>query len=250
MHEKSNTLAIVSVIGLIIIIIVMATANKPVVNVGSETQRDKLSVSGNAELTVSPDEATIHLNILTDADTAKQAQDNNKEISNKVIAALKKAGIKEANIETTNYFLHKRTEWDSDSRKSVEVGYRLTHTLKVTTTDIEDVGKLTDTAVSAGANGVDRITFGLTKETEQEVRDQALEKASLAAKEKAKSIASTVGVKLGTISSIQESNYNYLPFEYSPRVTMELAEAAAGDSKIAPKKVEVRSTISLVFNIN
>ena len=157
-------------------------------------------------------------------------------------------GIKTGDIETSNYNLRKKTEWDPDTRKNVDKGYMLTHTLKVTTDDIDKAGKIVDTAVDSGANGVDRISFGLTKETEKEVRAEALEKASLAAKEKAQSITSTLNLRLGKITSIQESNFYYTPYDYAPKAVF--AGAEMEETVVQPQKVDVRSNINLVFEIN
>ncbi len=251
MKEKHHLLPTIIIVGLIIALIVVSINNKPVVNVGegAGVKQDTLSVAGNAELTVEPDKAELYVTILTEGKTAKEAQDENKAKANKVINALRRQGITDKNIETYYYNLRKKTEWDPVSRKNVDKGYMLTHTLKVTSTNIDKAGKLVDTAIDAGANGVDRISFGLTDETEKKVRAEALKKASENAKEKAESITTSLNIKLGKITSIQESNVYYTPFEYAPRaagVEMAIAE----ETPIQPQKVEVRSNINLVFEIN
>ena len=254
MEGKHHKYGFLIIVALLVAILVMSMNNTPVVNITGtgQLQRNTMSVSGNAELEVAPDKATVYINILTDGVTAKQAQDENKQKSNAVTAALKSAGIKSDDIETSNYFLHKKTEWDPETRKSIDDRYRLTHTLKVTTTDIDDVGTLLDTAVDAGANGVDRVSFGLTKTLEAKVRDDALKKAAVAAKDKAKSIASSTGVTLGKITSIQENNFYFRAFEY-PVAEMAVSSLARGmedSSKISPQNVQVQSAISVVYEIS
>ncbi len=214
MKEKHNMLTMIIIIGLIIALIIVSVNNKPVVNVGEGAgiQKDTLSVSGNAELTVAPDQAILYVTVLTEGVTAKETQDQNKANANSVIRALKLQGIDDKDIETSTYNLRKKIEWDPVTRKNVDKGYMLTHTLKVTTTKIDKVGNLVDVAINAGANGVDRISFGLTKETEKEVRAEALTKASKAAKEKAESIATSLNLRLGKITSIQESNFYYASY--------------------------------------
>lgn len=249
MKEKHNMLTMVIIIGLIIALIIVSLSNRPVVNVGegAGVQKDTLSVSGNAELTVEPDQAVLYVTVLTEGKTAKEAQDQNKANANSVIRALILQGISDKDIETSTYNLRKKTEWDPVTRKNVDKGYMLTHTLKVTTTKIDKAGNLVDTAINAGANGVDMISFGLTKETEKKVRAEALEKASEAAKEKAESIAKSLNLRLGKITSIQESNVYYASYDYAPKaVGIEMA----GETQIQPQKVDVTSSISLVFEIN
>jgi len=246
MKEKHHGIAIITIIGLIIALIVVSIGNK---NTGIEPTKNTLSVSGNAELTVAPDQAILYVTILTEGSTAKEAQDENKVTANKVIDVLKKSGIKNEDIETDNYYLAKKTEWDPALQKVVDKGYMLTHTLKVTTTKIDKAGNLVGSAVNAGANGVERISFGLTKETEKKVRDEALMKASENAKGKAESITKALGVRLGKISSIQESNFYYTPYEYARASGLEKA-VMAEEIQIQPQKVEVMSNINLIFEIN
>ena len=89
----------------------------------------------------------------------------------------------------------------------------------------------------------------MTKETEKKVRDEALMKASENAKGKAESITKALGVRLGKISSIQESNFYYTPYEYARASGLEKA-VMAEEIQIQPQKVEVMSNINLIFEIN
>ncbi len=243
--DKPNLLGIVAIVGLIVAVIVMAVKPNSAVN-------ENMAVSGNAELSVSPDQAEVYINVVSEALTAGEAQTANKEISNKVIAALKNLGIDEKNIETSNYYLSKKQEWEYKEQKYTEKGYILTHTLKVTTTDVQNVGKFVDAAVGAGANGIDRINFGLTKATEKDVRAQALVKATQAAKEKAQSLAETAGVKLGKVTGISESNFYYTPYVYNVRNNYDAGAGIAMDEaeSISPQKVDVTSSVQITYAIN
>jgi len=205
-----------------------------------------LYVSGNSQISVVPDKATIMMSIVTEGKTAALAQSENKNIANQVIADLKKAGVADEDIETSQYVIEKVYEWNKSLEKSVETGYRASHTLKVTTKNMDNVGSLIDTAISSGANEVNSVSFGLTKEKEKEVRSQALTLATTAAKEKAQNIASTAGVTLGTVLSISESYY-YSPAVYNVRA--ESGGYAKDSTAISPMKVEVTGTISMTYEI-
>ncbi|MFH0875633.1 MAG: SIMPL domain-containing protein [archaeon] len=237
--EKS-IVSFAAIIGLVAIVLVLIM-QKPELNVPT------ISVSGTSELTVSPDKAELYLTILTEGTTADVTQANNSKLSDAVIAALQSAGIAKKDIETSNYYLAKRQEWDNKEEKMVDKGYMLTHTLKVTTIDIENVGKYVDTAITAGANGVERIEFGLTKETEKTVKANALALATVAAKEKAASIAKTAGVTLGKITSITESNFYYTP--YSVNAGGNYAKDMMAESIIPPQKVDVTTSITLAYEL-
>ena len=64
-------------------------------------QVNKISVSGDAETEVMPDEAVIRLSVVSEGKDAETVQDENSEKMNAVMEALKKAGVKEDEIETT-----------------------------------------------------------------------------------------------------------------------------------------------------
>jgi uncharacterized protein YggE len=244
------------IVGLMVVLVVMLGFNisrtiefSPVLNVqpSENMLRNTLTVTGRAELTFSPDEAWVYLSIVTEDLDAKKAQDDNRVIANAVIDAIKMWGVSASDIETETYSLSKIQDWDPDLRKYIDKGYRLTHTIKVTTTRINDLGDLVDTAVGAGANQVQRVTFTLSDQSERSARDEALKKAAEPAKEKAQLLATSTGATLGEITHIQEQDFYYTPFEYRGADLMEAA--AAAPTTISPEKVEIRSTVQLIFEI-
>lgn len=243
-HKKAEIVNTVAILGLVIALLISVVGYK-----FNSEQRNTLSVSGTSELTVVPDEAQVFFNVITDEKNAKDAQIKNKELTTSVMDALKNHGISASNIETTNYNLYKKTKWNQTTMAYDEAGYTLTNTIKVTTSNISNVGSLVDVAINAGANGVDYVTFTLTKEKEQLIKAQALEKATLAAREKANNLAENLDVKIVEIVSVQESNFYYTPYEYMPNYATKMDSSALGNT-IAPQNVDVTSTISIVFEIN
>lgn len=240
-----NTLATISVVGLVVALVVM------IISGGSDnSQQNVVSVSGMAELTVQPDKAEMYISIITNGTEAVQAQDRNRDLSQAVMDALKDAGIAERDMETTSYNLYPTSRWDSRLQHSINTGYELRHTLKVTTNEVDEIGKYADIAVRAGANSIQQISFSLSKELEQQVRDQALGRAGEAAKAKADSIASTMGIRLGSIVAVQESNFYFTPYDFAPMARAESAAMdAAEPTRIAPQSVDVRASISVQYAI-
>ncbi|MBW3000074.1 SIMPL domain-containing protein [Candidatus Woesearchaeota archaeon] len=254
--KKDSTVTIILALGIVVALVAVIVLALYAGKVGEiEIQQympeaNTVSVSGNSELIVEPDKAELYIRIETLEDTAVESQEENARITNNVIDALKKAGIKEKDIETSSFNLYPRHEWDPDTRKSEFVGYEVNHLLKVTTTKLEDAGELLDVAVNAGANGIDRVSFGLTKETEMDVNDQALRAASDNAKEKAESITDNLGINLGRIVKISESNVQFAKYDYYPRAMAgEDMEEALAPTPIQPQKLEIRAYITIVFEI-
>ena len=250
--EKGNYLTTILVVGLVIVAIILASNIK---TSGAQEEKNKLSVSGTSTLTVDPNKAEIYVKVVTLEKTAQESKNKNSQISSNVIKALKKEGVKDKDIETSQFSIYPKYEYEEvtevNLRKSnqILIGYEVVNVLKVTTQDLEKVGRLIDAAVDAGANDIERITFGLTKEREKDIKQQAMVLASNDAKEKAVALATNSGVALLKPVSISESSFYYQPFEFRGAL-MEKAAPSAAETVINPQKLDVSASIQLVYEIS
>lgn len=214
-------------------------------------QQNVISVAGNAEINVMPDLAKLYVAIEIEKPTAKQAQAENARLTNTVKEALKKEfGLDDEHIQTSSYNIWPQQQWNPDTSKYEETTYRSTHVLEITTEDLTKVGDMLDVAISNGATSVQSIQFGMTKALEQDVNDQVLGRAADNAKSKAEGIAQTLGVRLGKIASISESNYNYQPYYFNTRSDMAMgaaSEASYKSTDISPQEVTVSGTIQMSY---
>jgi|TARA_B100001964_G_scaffold212468_1_gene248559 hypothetical protein len=249
MEKNNNTLPIVFIAGILLIavILVLNQGQTKIINTAAQ-QQNAVSVSGDASVEVEPDKAEIYVKIETFSESAQDAKDENSRLSDSVRKAMKKQGIKDNDMETTTFYLSPKYKYNRNTGESTLQGYTLTNVIRVTTKDVDDAGKLIDTAVDAGANGVDRVSFGLTKETEKEVSGQALVKAAQLAEDKATSLAKSLKINLGKIISVQESNFNLVRFDYAPMAEAAVAEAKVS-TEISPQKVEVTARVALAYEI-
>ncbi len=250
--EKGNYLTTIMVVGLVIVAIILAFSIKA--NNAPQEEKNKVSVSGTSTLTVDPNKAEVYAEIVTLEKTAQDSKNKNSQISGNVVKALKKEGMKDKDIETSQFSIYPKYEYqevvETDSRKSKQilVGYEVVNVLKVTTQDLDKVGKLIDAAVDVGANNIERISFGLTKEKEKEIKQQAMIIASDDAREKAVALATNLGVTLLKPISISESSFYYQPFEFRGAL-MEKAAPIAAETVINPQKLDVSASVQLVYEI-
>jgi len=253
--KKANPYIIIGMILIAVVILGFLGYNavKPLISMASGEEPAHISATGNSELSIMPDEAIVRIKVETKEKTAELAQNKNSEIMSDVQSALKRAGLSSDDIETDQYNLYKWQEWDPITRKSVEKGYRLYHTIKITTSDFEKVGELITVAVDAGANGIENVQFDLSEEKKKDVKKEALQQASQNAKEKAQAVADGLGVRLGDLLSIKESSFDYGPLYR----TMGIAEAAVDmDEKISPpvpiqpEELEIRASVSVSYKIH
>jgi uncharacterized protein YggE len=259
-HDKHHTLyhtvlIVVLALGFALLTYAVTQVPSPEITVtgsGDAAQKNTISVTGQYQFDSDPDEAVLYIRVKTEKPTAKTAQTENARLMNTVKAALENDGVSKSDMETTNYNLYPQQKWDRDKNEYIKTGYIVQHLLKVTTDDVTEVGDLLDTAVLAGANGLDRVEFKLSDEKKEDVNSDALEAAAKNAKDKAAAIAKSLGVKLGDINRVSESNVGY---DYYPRPMYAMAEMdMAGSSKsagtdISPQSVKVSATISIVYEI-
>jgi len=249
--EQKNIVTTILVIGLVLTSAILAINMKSgntVVTTTGDMQRNTISVSGDGKVSTQPDKAELYIKVNTEGSTASAAKDANSKLAKQVIDALVGEGVKKSDIETSYYYLNKKQRWDEKQNTYIDDGYEVNNVLKVTTTDLDKVGSLLDTAVNNGANGIDSVSFGLSDEKQKEISKEALKMASVNAENKADAIAGSIGVNLGKLVTVSESNFNYMPY-----VSNVMYEKAAGapmaDTNILPQTLEVSATVSLVYEI-
>ncbi len=237
------------IIGGIILTVVLAffqMAGKQTIISGDNTH--KISVTGSAEKDVLPDEVVLSLTVLSEGSDAKQVQEKNSQQMNTVIEALKNAGIKDNEIETTQYSLYPWQEWDQTTQKNLNKGYRLQQTISVTTTETTKAGELLDLAVKNGINTVDSISFRLSNSKEQQLKEELVAEATSKAREKAKTLAKNLDVSLGDVLFVTESSYNPGPWYYNGAMKTTAMETAAAPT-ISPQQVKVSLQVNVDFEI-
>jgi len=227
------------------------SANPAQVIVGADGKPEvkTMSVSGAVTKYVTPDKVDIVLSVETLDKSAQVSQSDNAVIADKVRKALSGIGVISSDVKTVSYSVNEEFEWNDLLKKSVSTGYRTVNQIQVTLSDTAKAGIVVDAAVQAGANRVSSIAFGLSKEKELDVRKTALNEASTTAKSKAESIASGLGVKIGKVYSVSESNFNYTP-NYSNYAVAKDSAGSSAPTPISAGDVEVTASVSVSFELN
>jgi uncharacterized protein YggE len=205
-----------------------------------------ISVTGQAEIYVKPDVATISFGVETNGSTAQEAQRLNAQAMNKVIAALTAGGIAKEDIQTSNFSLYPVYETqlapDRSYGKQVLSGYRCKNTVSVRIKDIENVGGLIDAAVSAGATNVNSIVFGVLDSRKYE--DEVLAKAVANAGHKAEVMARAAGVNITGISRMSDGYVSVSSMRGAVKVWADTDVAA---SPVEPGEVLITGTVQIDF---
>ena len=164
-----------------------------------------ISVTGEATISMPPDQAQLDAGVTTDAKTAREASDANNVTMGKVLAALKGAGIAEKDYQTSRLSLQPQFANRPPSSPSAPpsiVGYHASNRVTIRLHDVSKVASVIDVLVGAGANDIGGINFSVSQASK--LLDDAREKAVADARRKAEIYAKAAGVTLGAPLSISE----------------------------------------------
>jgi hypothetical protein len=190
-----------------------------------------ISVTGEATVSVPPDQAEIDGGVTSDAKTAREASEANNAAMGKVLLALKAAGIDEKDIQTSRLSLQPQNA-PNRSGPSAIVGYRASNRVTIRLRDITKLANVIDTLVGAGANDIGGINFMVSQASK--LLDQAREQAISDARRKAEIYAKAAGVTLGSPLSIsEEGSPGPMPFRKMVGGMAAAAPVAQGEETLA-----------------
>lgn len=111
-----------------------------------------------------PDEASMTVGTQAKAATATAAVAANKLKTERLLAAIRAAGIRERDIQTQGIQLQPDYRWDSQpggGGKQTLIGYVASNSVQIKTRDIDRLTTLLDALTSAGADSVYGPNFGI-----------------------------------------------------------------------------------------
>ncbi|HLD18319.1 MAG TPA: SIMPL domain-containing protein [Patescibacteria group bacterium] len=161
-----------------------------------------IMIEGEGRASAKPDVAIVSLTIESKGADVSTTQKDNTAAMNKLIEAVKAAGIPEDDIQTANYNSFENMEWDTEKEESVSKGWIVTHQISV---KIRNTEKISDLLAVAGKNGATTISGpNFTIDDTSNLKDEARKKALAQAQQKAKDIAKALGLRLERVISYNE----------------------------------------------
>jgi uncharacterized protein YggE len=203
-----------------------------------------LSISTTAEASRTPDVATISTGVVTQAADANAAMRDNAVQMDKMMSALRAAGIAARDIQTSGINLNPQYKY-ADNQPPAIVGYQASNSVNVKVRELAKLGKVLDALVAQGANQINGPSFGIDKP------EAAMEEARLAAVKKAQAQAQTyaraLGLQVKRIVSISEGGAG----QPGPMPVMRMMAAAPmeKDTAISPGESSVSVSEEMVFEL-
>lgn len=198
-----------------------------------------MKVSGEGEIAVQPDTASINLGVMTENKKLIAAQQQNSQDMTKVIQELLSIGITKNNLQTFDYRIE--SDYDFDQGKQIFRGYKITNLLQVKIDDLSKIGKVVDLAVQNGANYVSNVQFSV--KNKEAFYQQSLSIALINAIEKAKAIAATLKVTLIPTPTLVVEGGNMMQPFHQPGTFVK----GVSSTQFEPGQLLIKATISAEF---
>jgi len=157
-----------------------------------------LNVTGTGKVQVPPDEAVVHLSVMTDGKTAAEATASNAKLTQGVVDAV--SSQPNHDVTTSGLSVSPIMSYDPNTSAGKIVGFRATNGVDVKT-KIGYAGQIYDAGIGAGANESSGITFRIQNEAPH--REEALRLAVGEAFKEAKIVAGAARIELMGPESIQ-----------------------------------------------
>jgi uncharacterized protein YggE len=204
----------------------------------------RLDINATGDVTRVPDLATISAGVVSRAASATSAIQQTATRMARVRDALRRAGIADRDIQTSNVSLNPDYVYASNQPPKLS-GYSATNQVTVRFHDIASTGKILDALVEQGANQISGPN--LSVEHPEAALDEARTKAVAAGRARAELYARSLGMRVARVVSVSESG-GYAPPPPMPMATM-AARAERAQTAIDPGEQKLEVGVAITFEL-
>ncbi|KQM87179.1 hypothetical protein ASE67_05430 [Sphingomonas sp. Leaf23] len=216
----------------------VATTTAPIL-----TDATLLDVVADGKATRVPDIATIRAGVVSQSPTAAAALSDNAQRMARVVAALRKAGVAERDIQTAQIQLQPQYRY-ADNQPPVITGYQASNSVSVRFRDVAKSGSILDALVAQGANQIDGPN--LSVDAADAALDEARTDAIRRARARAELYAKAAGMRVDRIVSIVENGGDQPPMPMPMMASLRTAKMA-DSTPLAAGEQDLRATVSVRF---
>lgn len=236
-----------AVFGALLLLGTAAFATPAVAQQASITQTiagTRLDLTATGEVTRVPDVAIISAGVVSRSPTASAALQDAANRMDKVMTALKRAGVADRDIQTSNVNLNPEYRYPENQSPQL-VGYTASNTVTVRFRDIRSSGRILDALVAEGANQINGPN--LTIDKPDAALDEARGNAVAIGRARAEAYARSLGLRVVRVVSVSE-NGGYAVPPPAPPMPM-FARADAASTKIEPGEQKLQVSLGMTFEL-
>lgn len=192
MHERSSA----GLLTAVVLIALLATAGcTTTVVTTSAAAPDTVTVTGSGTGSSAPDRATLSMSVNAHARSSSDAMNSATKAMDRLVVALKAAGLSDAELQTQQVSVYQQGGPRGSS-------YQANQALKITTKQLDMLGKFVAEATRAGASGISGPDFSLVDQ--RSVQARAIAAAMKDARTRASVMAKSAGRGLGRVVSVSD----------------------------------------------
>lgn len=211
------------------------------VNITTANPVIDLNISETVE--ARPDIATFTTGVQNIAPTASEAVRANNSQMASVVARLRKLGIAEKDIQTTQISLNQ--QFDYRDGQQIFKGYQASNMVNAKLRDLKKLGAFLDALAVDGATNFNGPTFGI--DDDSAFKDAARDKVWATAMNRARSIARKAGYTNVRVLRVEENDQGR---SYSPApMAMRTMDASEKSTPISPGELSVAANMSFTFEM-
>lgn len=201
-----------------------------------------LVTAGQGEAKVTPDRASVLVNVQTRAATAAAAASENAQRTTAVLDAVMRLGLPAEQLSTEGYTVYPDLTYSRDGAAPRVSGYVVTNTVRAETHRPAQAGAIVDAALGAGANMINGLSFFAS--SIEQPRRQAIASAVANARADADGMARAAGGTLGQLLELSTQGPT-IP----PRPMFDVAAMRGKTAKAEPTPINpAQQTITVYVN--
>jgi uncharacterized protein YggE len=206
----------------------------------------RLDINATGEVTRVPDVAIITAGVVSRSSTASAALQETADRMDKVLAALKRAGVESRDVQTSNVSLNPEYRYPENQSPQL-VGYTASNSVTVRFRDIRNSGKILDALVSQGANQINGPTLAVDKP--EAALDEARARAVATGRARAELYARSLGMRVVRVVAMSESGGYYAPPPAPPPPPMMARAYESAQTKIEPGEQKLQVNVAMTFEL-
>ena len=204
-------------------------------------QVPQISVTGEGEIKVVPDQAVITATVETKGNVAKEVKKQNDQQIESVLKLIKKMNLAPADYKIQRVSLN--PQYDYEKKKTT---YNASQTIEILVRDLSKYDQLMEGLVDQGVNRIDNVVFQSSSlaRYQSEARKMAMKDAKM----KAEDYVSVLGQKVGKAMVISDNSQSYNPQPiYARLMKTEMSDVVSPRETLAVGEIKIIANVSVSF---
>jgi uncharacterized protein YggE len=203
----------------------------------------QIVTSGQGEVRIAPDRATISIGVQTRAATAAEAAAQNSRKQRAVIDAIKAKGVPAEQISTSGFNVIPETRYDREGQAAPRTtSYLVVNMVTVELRRIDLVGPVLDAVLASGANQINSLSFSVANA--DSARRAALAIAVAKSKADADVMARAAGGSLGPLLELSAVDIGMPPRPMMRRMDVAMGAVAQESVPVEAGQEVVRASVT------